>query len=84
MVDLEAHCHPTTTILDGWSELGSPLLLSLVSFSCSSSATVSASCGGALGGLVSVWVSVTLSGASATGQGLWLLREASGFAFKVC
>ena len=60
MVHLQAHCHPTTTILDGVERTGiTPFLVNLVPFSCSSSATVPASCGGDLGGLASVWVSVT-------------------------
>ena len=45
-------------------ERGLPFLVILVSASLSSSATVSASCGGSLGGVASVWLSVTLSGES--------------------
>ena len=54
MVDLEAHCFPQTTILrEGGVTWGlvSPLLVTLGPFSCSSSATVWASYGAALGGL---------------------------------
>ena len=43
-------------------ERGLPFLVILVLSSCSSSATVSASCGDNLGGLASLWQSVTLSG----------------------
>ena len=59
MVDLEAHCLPAATILDGigvsW-EWESPFLELLVPPSCSSSATVSASCAGDLGGLAPLWL----------------------------
>ena len=77
MIDREAHCHLTTTIELTFSSESGALQL------CSSSATLSASCGGDLGAYISQWVSVTLLGASAAGQGLWVRRQVSGFAFKV-
>ena len=59
IVDLEEHCHPTATIFDwggvNW-ERGSPFLVILVPSSLSLNATVSASCGGDLGGIASLWV----------------------------
>ena len=57
--------------------------MTLVPISCSSSAVVSASCGGDLGGLTSLLLSVTLSGASAPRPGMWVQGEVSGFTFKV-
>ena len=87
MVEVEAYCHPSATILDGSRvnlEQGSPFPVILVPSSCFSRSTVSAPCGGDLAGLASLWLSVTLSGATAAGPGLWVQREVSGFAFKVC
>ena len=55
MVDLEAHCFPPATILSEhgaiW-ELVSPSLVTLAPSSCSSCATIWASFGADLGGLV--------------------------------
>ena len=57
MVDLVAHCFPPATTLDvggGTWGLGSPFPAILGPSSCFSGATVWASCGVALGGLVSL------------------------------
>ena len=77
----------------GWRELGTGgarFLVILVPSSCASSATVSALRennlalrGNNLGGLASLWLSVTLSGASAARPGMWVRGQVSGFAFKV-
>ena len=69
----------------GWRELGrgAPFLVFLVPSSCASSATVSALCGNNLGGLASLWLSVTLSGASAARPGMWVRGQVSGVAFMV-
>ena len=62
---------------------GVTFLVILVPSSCSSSATLSASYGGELGALESLWLSVTLSGALGARPGMKVRGEASGYAFKV-
>ena len=52
--------------------------MSLVPSSCSSSTTVLTSCGRGLGGLASLWLSVTFLGEAAVELGLWVWREVSG------
>ena len=64
-------------------ERRSPFPVILIPSNCSSSPTVLASRGGDLGGLASVWLSVTLSGASAARPGMWVQGEVSRFAFMV-
>ena len=57
MLDLEAHCLPVATTLDGDGatlEWGSPFLVILVPSNCFSSATLSASYGVNLGGNASL------------------------------
>ena len=76
MVDPEAHCLPAATC-SRLRELGSPFLVILVPSSCSSSATLSASYGGELGALASLWLSVTLSGASGARPGIKVRGEDS-------
>ena len=59
VVDIEAHCLPVVTTLDGagatW-EWGPPSLVILVHSNCFSSATLWASYGANLGGLASLWL----------------------------
>ena len=65
MVDLEAHCFPPATILDGrgatWGRV-SPLLVIPVPSSCSSSATVWVSYEVDLSGLAFLWLLEVLWG----------------------